>query len=100
MEPRRIHPRQIQDKFYLSRLFDELLKTLENSALQVDSKTLSFDTQIPEHVLERLRNLHRNPQDALHIHARDYHVIFPHILIRYPTVRMFELPDGSFFFQL
>ncbi len=100
MKLKRIYPRRIQDKFYLSRLFDALLQTLEDSPLQVRPKALSYDTQIPERVLARLRNLHRDPEDAPNIYAEDYHVIFPHILIRYPTVRMFELPDGSFFFQM
>ncbi len=90
---------QIQDPHRLSRLLDALLQTLENSAFQVSLQRLSYDTHIPECVLERLRNLHRATEPASDIEPKDFHVILPHILFRYPTVRVFELPDGSFFFE-
>ncbi len=100
MQVRRIHPHRIRDTHYLSKLFDLLLYTLENSPLQVTLRALSYDTQIPENVLLRLRNLHRHPEDASDIRPEDYHLFFSHILVRYPTVQLFVLPDGAPFVKL
>jgi hypothetical protein len=44
--------------------------------------------------------LHLNPEDAPNIHPEDYHILFANILFRYPTVRLYELPDGSVFFKM
>ncbi len=97
---KRIYPARIQDKFYLSRLLELLLHTLANSPLQVQLKALSYDAQIPECIFQRLQNLHRTPDDAPNITAEDYHIVFANILFRYPTIRMFEQPDGSVFFKM
>jgi hypothetical protein len=96
----RIYPSKIQDRFYLSHLLDELLYTLENCPLQVPLKALSFDTQIPESIFQRLQTLHENPADAANITARDFHILFSNILFRYPTIRIYELPEGGVFFKM
>lgn len=97
---KRIYPGRIQDKFYLSRLLDLLLHTLAESPLQVRLKALSYDTQIPESIFLRLKDLHRQPEDAPNITAQDYHILFANILFRYPTVRLYEEPDGNIFFEM
>jgi len=97
---RRIYPARIHDKFYLSWLLDQLLQTLETCPLQVRLKALSYDSQIPECIFRRLQTLHLNPDDAPNINAEDYHILFANILFRYPTVRLYELPDGSVFFKM
>lgn len=97
---KRIYPTRIHDKFYLSRLLDLLLLTLEDCPLQVHLRALSYDAQIPESIFQRLQNLHRRPEDALHITAQDYHILFANILFRYPTVRLYEQEDGSIFFEM
>ncbi len=100
MELRRIHPAHIQDMHYLSRLLDFLLSELERSPLHLTPKALSYEVQMPETILERLRNLHRQPEEAAYIRLEDYHAIFPQLLLLCPTVQMFELPDGSFFVKI
>lgn len=99
MELKRIYPRRTQDKHYLSRLFDALLQALEEGPMQLQIRTLSYDTQVPERVLLRLRRWHQQPDDS-DVRAADFHLLFSLILTRYPTVKMFELPDGSFFFEM
>ncbi len=96
---KRIRPQRTQDKYYLSRLFDALLQALEEGPMQLQMRTLSYNTQVPEQVLTRLRQWHQHPDDA-DVRAADFHLLFSHILIRYPTIKMFELPDGSFFFEM
>ncbi len=97
---KRIYPARIQDKFYLSRLLDLLLHTLEESPLRVQPRALSYDTRIPDSIFRRLQNLHRCPEDAPNITAQDYHILFANILFRYPTVRIYEQADGSIFFEM
>ncbi len=97
---KRIYPYRIQDKFYLSRLLNLLLHTLESSPLHVELRALSYDAQIPESIFRRLQDLHRQPEDAPNITAQDYHILFANILFRYPTVRLYEQQDGSIFFEM
>lgn len=97
---KRIYPSRIQDKFYLSRLLDLLLNTLQSSPLQVELKALSYDSQIPEAIFYRLQDLHRQPEDGPNITAADFHILFANILFRYPTVRIYEQKDGSIFFEM
>ena len=97
---KRIYPARIQDKFYLSRLLDLLLRTLETCPLQVHLRALSYDAQIPESIFKRLQNLYRQPEDSPNITAQDYHILFSNILFRYPTIRLYEQDDGSIFFEM
>ncbi len=97
---KRIYPRYIQDKFRLSRLLDELLCALATSPLQVTLRTLSYNCRIPETIFTRLARLHRHPADAPNIEATDFHIIFSNVLFRYPTIKIFEDKDGSFFFAM
>lgn len=97
---RRIYPRYIQDKFRLSKLLEQLLHTLETSPLQVKLRMLSYDCQIPEPIFIRMASLYRQPEDAGNVEASDFHIVFSNVLFRYPTVKIFEQPDGSFFFAM
>ncbi len=97
---KRIYPARVYDKFYLSRLLGQLIQVLETCPLEVRLKALSYDAQIPESIFHRLQNLHVNPEDADNITARDYHIVFANIFFRYPTVQLYELPDGTVFFKM
>ena len=97
---RRLYPRQIQDKFYLSRLLELYLTTLRESPLQVQLKALSWDSQIPEDIFHRLMALHRNPLDAPNINAEDFHILFSNIMFRFPTVRLWLQDDGEVFIEM
>lgn len=97
---KRLYPRRIHDKFYLSRLLERYLDVLANSPLQVSLRALAYNSQIPESIFRRLANLHRNPADAANIEVHDYHVVFSNVLFRYPTVKMWLLDDGEVFFEL
>ena len=97
---KRIYPYQIRDKLQLSRLLDQLLRSLADSPLQVNLKALSFDSQIPESIFHRLKNLHEQPEDAPNINAEDFHILFSNILFRYPTVRIYQLPNRAIFFKM
>lgn len=97
---KRIYPRQIQDKFYLSRLLEKYLTTLEESPMQVKLRALAYDSRIPESIFRRLMNLHNNPADAPNINAEDFHILFSNIMFRYPTVKMWLQDDGEIFFEM
>jgi hypothetical protein len=97
---KRLYPRRIQDKMYLSRLLERYLQALEESPMQVHLRALSYNSKIPESVFRRLAGLHRQPSDATHIDATDFHVVFSHIMFRYPTVRIWLQDDGEFFFEM
>jgi hypothetical protein len=97
---RRIYPRQIQDKFYLSRLLEKYLTTLEESPMQVKLRALAYNSKIPESIFQRLINLHHDPADAPNINAEDYHILFSNIMFRYPTVKMWLQDDGEVFFEM
>ena len=97
---KRIYPRQIKDKFYLSRLLGQYLTTLEESPMQVRLRALAYNSQIPESIFRRLMNLHNNPEDAPNINAEDYHILFSNIMFRYPTVKMWLQDDGEVFFEM
>ena len=97
---KRLYPRRIHDKFFLSRLLEQYLQVLANSPLQVPLRALAFNSQIPESVFRRLMDLHRNPADAANIDARDYHILFSNIMFRYPTVKMWLQDDGEVFFEM
>jgi len=97
---RRLYPRKIQDKFYLSRLLEQYLQALRESPLQVQIKTLSWESQIPESIFYRLMDLHRNPADAANMEAEDFHVLFANIMFRFPTVRIWVQADGQIFIEM
>lgn len=97
---RRLYPRRIQNILYLSRLLEAYLQALRESPLQVQVKTLSWESQIPESIFYRLRDLHRNPADATHINAEDFHILFSNIMFRFPTVKLWLQDDGGLFIEM
>lgn len=97
---KRIYPRQIQDKFYLSQLLEKYLAALEGSPMQVKLRALAYNSKIPESIFRRLMNLHRNPEDAPNINAQDFHILFSNIMFRYPTVKIWLQDDGDIFFEM
>jgi hypothetical protein len=93
-------PYKIQDKFYLSRLLELYITTLQESPLELRLKGLAYDTDIPESVFHRLMGLYRNPADAENIHAKDFHILFSNIMFRFPTVKMWVTDDGEVVFEM
>lgn len=97
---KRIFPRSVQDKFYLSYILEQYLTALEESPLQVGVATMASDTRIPVSIFRRLVDLQRNPEDAEHIQAEDFHILFSNMLFRYPTVKIWQQPDGGIFIEM
>ncbi len=97
---KRIYPRQIQDKFYLSYMLEQLLETLAACPLHVSLQSLSYDAHIPAAIITRLAEMHRHPEDALNIDVDDFYIVFSNLLFRYPTVKIFRQHDGSLFFAV
>ena len=97
---RRLYPRQIQDTAYLSRLLEKYLQALRESPLQLELKALSWESQIPVSIFQRLMDLQHNPGDAIHIKPADYHVLFSNIMFRYPTVKLWLQHDGEVFIEM
>lgn len=97
---KRLRPRDIQDKFYLSRLLELFIQTLQNSPLALRLKGLAYDTRIPECIFLRLMELHRNPEDASNINAEDFHILFSNILYQYPTVKIWLADSGEIVFEM
>lgn len=97
---KRLRPHQIQDKFYLSRLLELYITTVQESPLELRLKGLAYDTQIPEAIFHRLMNLYRNPEDAPNINAEDYHILFANIMFRFPTVKMWLAESGEVVFEM
>ncbi len=97
---RRLYPRQIQDKLYLSRLLEAYLQALQDSPLQIYLKALSWESQIPERVFHRLMDLHRNPEDAANVEAADFHILFSNIMFRYPTVKLWLQDNDELFIEM
>lgn len=44
--------------------------------------------------------LYRNPEDAVHINAEDFHIVFSNIMFRFPTVKMWLTEHGEVLFEL
>lgn len=97
---KRLYPYRIQDKFYLSYLLEQYLTALETSPMQVRLSDIAYDSRIAESIFRRLVALQRNPDDALHIQAEDFHIVFSNILFRYPTVKIWQRPNGEVFIEL
>lgn len=97
---KRIYPRRIRDKFYLSALLDRYISALQDSPLELRLKALAYDLRIPEAIIRRLMALHRDPDDAPNIHAEDFHILFSNIMFRYPTVKIWADDSGEVFFEL
>jgi hypothetical protein len=97
---KRLHPRDIQDKFYLSRLLELYITTLQESPLELRLKGLAFDICIPESIFLRLMRLYQNPEDAPNINPEDFHILFANIMFRFPTVKMWLADDGELVFEM
>jgi hypothetical protein len=97
---KRIYPRRIEDKFFLSQLLEKYLGALADSPMQVRLKALSYDSGIPESIFQRLMRLQYEPEDAANINAEDFHIVFSNIMFRFPTVKIWEETDGTIYFEM
>ena len=96
----RISPRHISDPLRLSNLLDRFLETLEQSPLHVPLRQLSYDTGIPVPVLYNMSRLHNAQEPTAGIEAADFYFLFSCIQFRYPTIQIYETPDGNWYFVL
>jgi hypothetical protein len=100
MLPPRIYPARIYDPLQLSALLSALLKALAEPPLEQHLDTVSHVSAIPKDILQRLVDLQYQPDDAVHVKAQDFHVVFANILFHYPTVRMYgDVEKGEFIFE-
>lgn len=97
---KRLLPHLIQDKFFLSRLLELYITTLQASPLELRLKGLAYDTGIPESIFQRLMDLSCNPADAPNIDAKDFHILFSNIMFRFPTVKMWLTKEGEVVFEM
>lgn len=97
---KRLRPHLIQDKFYLSRLLELYITTLQESPLELRVKALAYDTFIPEAIFYRLMHLYRHPEDAPNIDATDFHILFANIMVRFPTAKMWLMANGEIVFEM
>jgi hypothetical protein len=97
---KRLYPRRIRNKFFLSRLLEQYLTRLETSELHISLKMLAYNSEIPEPVFNRMVQLYRNPGDAPAVQTGDYHIVFSNIMFHYPTVKIWLQEDGSVFFEM
>jgi hypothetical protein len=94
----RIYPHKISDKAVLCDLLGRYLELLSSPPLNVDIRTLSFDTKIPESIFHRMLALNDQPEDD-EIEALDYHILFSNLMFRFPTIRIWQTAKGEFFFE-
>lgn len=97
---KRLYPQRIRNKFFLSRLLELYLCQLETSDLHVSQKALAFNSDIPETIFTRMRQLYKNPSDATQIRTGDYHIVFSNIMFHYPTIKIWMMDDDSVFFEM
>lgn len=97
---KRLRPNHIHDKFYLSRLLELYITTLQESPLELRLKALAYDSRIPESIFQRLMALYRTPEDAENITVEDFHILFGNIMFRFPTVKMWQMDDGEIVFEM
>jgi hypothetical protein len=93
----RLYPRQIRDKLQLSRLLEDLLYLLASEPMCTPVATLAFNTKIPISVFTRLTNLQHAPEDAANVQLEDFYTVFSNVTVRYPTIKLWRLPDQTVF---
>ena len=94
----RLQPHRMQDPVKLSRLLEAYLNTLQQSPLHVPLRALSYDTGIPEHVLEALASLHLNEPPDTDIPTHLFYALFNQMQLHFPTIQIFENDAGEWFF--
>ena len=94
-----MYPRAFQDKILLSKALEMYLSALESAPLHARVEELAFDTRIPAEIFRRLAQVHRHPEDQVHVQACDFHVLFSNLMFRYPTLRLWLLRNGEIFVE-
>lgn len=97
---KRIFPKTLRDKIRLSQVLEQYLIALNEPPMEISTARLAFETRIPEQVFIRLAELARNPADADNIEPEDFHILFSNICFRYPTVRIWQQPDGGIYIEM
>lgn len=97
---KRIYPRRIRNKFFLSQLLEMYVRQLSSSNLHISLQVLAHNSNIPQTVFTRMIYLNDNPADAAQIRTGDYHIVFSNIMFHYPTIKIWMQDDGSVFFEM
>ncbi len=97
---KRLYPRRVRNKLFLSQLLELYLHHLSVSPMQVSLKTLAYNSAIPASIINRMMQLHRNPDDEANISTEDYHIVFSNIMFHYPTIKIWLQEDGLLFFEM
>ena len=97
---KRILLRQISDIYILSVLLDELLTAMAASPMNIHISRIVFEIKIPARVLKTLSSLHLEPENTGDICAGDFKTLIANILCRYPTIHIWQMNDGTWFFEM
>jgi hypothetical protein len=97
---RRINFHHIKDISALSTLLDQILVLLANSELRITLKSLAYDTEISERTFEILRNLNETPELMQEFSPLDIHVVLSSVLFRFPTLKIWEEENKTFFLEI
>lgn len=96
---KRILLRQISDICILSALLNEILSTMAASPMNIHISRIAFEIKMPAPVLKTLSSLHLEPGSTGDICAGDFYTSIANILCRYPTIRIWQMNDGTWFIE-
>ena len=97
---KRLYPRRIRNRLFLSQLLDSYVEHLKHSEFQVSLRALAYNIGVPESVLLRMTRLYKQPEEAGGMVADDFHIVFSNVMFHFPTIRIWMLDDGSLFFEM
>lgn len=97
---KRLYPRRLRNRIFLSRLLESYVQHLEQSELRVSLRMLAYNIGVSEPVLLRMTRLYRQPEEADEIVTDDFHIVFSNVMFHFPTIRIWLLDDGSLFFEM
>lgn len=97
---RRFYPVHCQEVRVLSELLERYLQFLADSPLQCSLSQLSQQAGVAAATLQALSQMHRTVHLPDDLTPKDFHLVFAHLMFRYPTVKMYRAePDGHIFFE-
>lgn len=100
-QPIRFYPSQCRDVATLSLLLDQYLALIAGPPFLCSLQTLSYNAGIEAATLNNMAQAHHDL--ALHptLTPQDFHLIFSHLMFRYPTVKIYQQPNSmEIFFEM
>jgi hypothetical protein len=98
--PRRVKIRDIRDTRLLSQLLERYLAILHGAPFHISLKSLAHDTHISESIFHQLIQFQHIKHSETEINPEDFHIVFSNISFLHPTLKMWENPDGTIFFEM